>query len=76
LDADEVNFDNLIREATSSLGIVVNYNLLYRASRDGWDSKNNYHPKVDGKINTITLLKVKTNGYIIGGFHTVPIQLN
>jgi hypothetical protein len=42
--------------------------LLYRASRDGFESKV-FHEKCDGKANTITLIETDGN-YVFGGFTT------
>ena len=45
---------------------VINFKLLYRASRDGFEAQN-FHKKCDGHINTLTL--VKTVSQIrFGGF--------
>ena len=41
-------------------------NLLYRASRDGFYSRD-FHDKCDGKSNTITIIKNSLN-YVFGGF--------
>jgi hypothetical protein len=43
------------------------FKLLYRASKDGFGSKD-FHSKCDGKANTLTILKA--NGFIFGGFTT------
>ena len=40
--------------------------LLYRASRDGWDS-NHFHSKCDNKGPTLTVIKC-TGGYVFGGY--------
>ena len=45
------------------------FNLLYRASRDGFGS-DIFHKLCDGKMNTLTIVKT-TNGYIFGGYTTV-----
>ncbi len=44
--------------------------LLWRASRDGYDPAA-FHRLCDGKANTVTVIK-NTNGYIFGGFTSVP----
>ncbi len=44
--------------------------LLYRASRDGWDASN-FHSKCDNKGATITILKT-TQGYVFGGYADQP----
>ena len=46
--------------------------LLYRGSRDGWNCAD-FHSRCDGKSPTITLFKVKKNGWFkkdhcIGGY--------
>jgi len=43
---------------------------LYRATRDGFGSRN-FHSKCDGHSNTLTLLKAKESQFIFGGFTTV-----
>jgi hypothetical protein len=41
--------------------------LLYRASRDGF-SANDFHSKCDDIPNTLTIIKVKDQPHIFGGF--------
>ncbi len=36
----------------------IKWKLLYRASRDGFQSKN-FHDKCDGKVKTLTVIKSK-----------------
>ena len=43
-----------------------NLMLLYRASRDGWNS-NHFHSKCDNKGPTLTVIKC-TGGYVFGGY--------
>jgi hypothetical protein len=43
------------------------FKLIYQASKDGF-SGYNFHAKVDGKINTLTI--IKSDKYIFGGFTT------
>ena len=43
------------------------FKLLYRASEDGFESKD-FHTKCDGHANTLTILKA--NGFIFGAFTT------
>ncbi len=43
-----------------------NGNLLYRASRDGFNDRA-FHEKCDGKANTITIIKNNFN-YVFGGY--------
>lgn len=40
--------------------------LLYRASRDGWDT-NDFHSKCDDKGATVTIVKT-SEGYVFGGY--------
>jgi hypothetical protein len=42
------------------------YRLLYRGSRDGFDSVH-FHAKVDGHSNTVTIIET-TKGFIFGGY--------
>jgi hypothetical protein len=46
------------------------WSLLYRGSRDGFGS-NDFHSKCDGHSNILTIIKVKYNSYIFGGFTTI-----
>ena len=50
-------------------GIMPNekWSLLYRASRDGFDSKD-FHSKCDGHANTLTIVRVKGKAFLFGGF--------
>jgi len=41
--------------------------LLYKASRDGFDATD-FHHKCDNKGPTLTLIQVKKEGYLFGGF--------
>ncbi len=43
------------------------WSLLYRASRDGFDSRD-FHLKCDGHANTLTIVRVKGKSYLFGGF--------
>ena len=47
---------------------VINYDLLYKASRDG-DKSENFHSKCDNINNTLVIIKT-TNSNIFGGFTT------
>jgi hypothetical protein len=49
---------------------VNSYHLLYRGSRDGFNSKA-FHCKVDGHSHTITLIET-TKGYIFGAYVVCP----
>jgi len=44
--------------------------LLWRASRDGFDVAA-FHRLCGGKANTVTVIK-NTNGFIFGGFTSIP----
>lgn len=44
----------------------IKWKLKYRASRDGFSAKN-FHEKIDGIKNTLTVIK-STSGNIFGGF--------
>jgi len=46
------------------------FSLLWRGSRDGFDATA-FHRLCDGKANTITVIK-NTNGFIFGGFTSIP----
>jgi hypothetical protein len=46
------------------------WSLLYRATRDGFGSKD-FHSKCDKRSNTLTILKAKGSSYVFGGFTTV-----
>ncbi|GBC02012.1 hypothetical protein RclHR1_04410005 [Rhizophagus clarus] len=48
--------------------IPYRFNLLYRASRDGIDSKE-FHNKCDNKGSTVVIAKVKGTNQIIGGYN-------
>ena len=43
------------------------FNLLYRASRDGFDS-NDFHSKCDGHPNTLSIFRASGSSFIFGGF--------
>jgi hypothetical protein len=46
------------------------FSLLWRGSRDGFDVAA-FHRLCDGKANTVTVIK-NTNGFIFGGFTSLP----
>jgi len=50
--------------------IVRNFELLYRASRDGWNAAN-FHSACDYRGPTVTIIRC-TDGFIFGGFSDVP----
>ena len=49
-------------------GKVPELSLIYRGSRDGWSAKDDFHRLCDGKGPTLSLVKVKDNGRICGGY--------
>jgi hypothetical protein len=53
--------------------IPYNFNLLYRASRDG-DTINKFHEKTDNKGANIVVAKIKNTNQIIGGYN--PLDWN
>ena len=60
-----------MKSLVSKLGKTPVLNLIYRASRDGWSAKNNFHPLCDNKGPTLVLVKVKETGRICGGYTSV-----
>ena len=46
------------------------WTLLYRGTRDGFDTKD-FHSKCDGHSNTLTILKALDTSYIFGGFTSI-----
>mmetsp|Transcript_23119 Transcript_23119/g.68192 ORF Transcript_23119/g.68192 Transcript_23119/m.68192 type:complete len:497 (-) Transcript_23119:326-1816(-) len=59
-----------VRDCLQEDGISSSFELLYRASRDGWQS-NCFHSRCDGKGSTLTVVR-STGGFIFGGFADVP----
>jgi len=55
-------------EERENVGVTL-LTLLYRASRDGWDSSD-FHAKCDNEGETLTLIKC-TDGYVFGGYASV-----
>jgi len=51
-------------------GLNKKFSLLWRGSRDGFDAAA-FHRLCDGKANTVTFIK-NTNGFIFGGFTSLP----
>ncbi|RIA97532.1 hypothetical protein C1645_813944 [Glomus cerebriforme] len=51
--------------------IPYEFNLIYRASRDGW-APTAFHDKCDNKESTITIAKIKNSEHIVGGYN--PLQ--
>jgi hypothetical protein len=45
--------------------------LLFRASRDGWDSQA-FHRHCDNKGATLTVIRERSQGYVFGGYTDVP----
>ena len=66
----------LLRNRLTNKGFIknkkVNFNLLYRASRDG-DSPQKYHEKCDGKNNTICCIQT-IKGCVFGGYTETTIK--
>jgi len=62
--AQEISFISLISFENKS------FSLLWRGSRDGFDAAA-FHRLCDGEANTVTVIK-NTNGFIFGGFASVP----
>ena len=56
---------DFIRQLQKWLGEKFDWNLCYRASRDGW-SAHEFHRNCDNKGPTVVLVKV--NNYIFGGY--------
>ena len=60
----------LLKEFNKSSLIYDDFNewtLLYRASRDGFDSRS-FHMKCDNFTSTLTLIKANGTNYIFGGY--------
>ena len=52
-----------------------NFNVLYSTSRDGYDDEySKYFDKCTGKGNCVVLIKNATNGFIFGGFRSIPLK--
>ncbi|GBC03094.1 hypothetical protein RclHR1_00050002 [Rhizophagus clarus] len=49
-------------------GIPYNFNLLYRASRDG-NTAADFHTKCDNKGATIVIVKISNSNQIVGGYN-------
>ena len=50
--------------------IKSEFELIYRASRDGWNSKD-FHRKCYNKKRTVSLIQTDTNN-VFGGYVTIP----
>ena len=57
-------FIKLMNKSNKNIG--NEFELIYRASRDGWDASN-FHKKCDGKMRTIHLIHTETDN-IFGGY--------
>jgi hypothetical protein len=53
------------------LYLPYKFELLLRGSRDGFTPKK-FHELCDGKLNTVTFIKVKETDEIIGGYNPLP----
>ena len=62
-----INNDSSLKEKN------INFNLLYRATRDG-DNFNDFHSRVDNKNSTLTIIKTNL-GCKFGVFLEVPFKL-
>ena len=69
----DVEEDNIM-EWLESIGKTETPKLLYRASRDGWDSSD-FHRMCDGKGATVTVVE-SSDGYIFGGYTDVAWGTN
>ena len=58
-----------IKRLEKWLGENCNWNLCYRASRDGWGAQE-FHRHCDNKGPTVVL--IKANDYIFGGYADEP----
>ena len=59
---------NLINKSNKISGTT--FELIYRASKDGWDSKD-FHLKCDNKSKTLIIINSDTNN-IFGGYTSIP----
>ncbi|EXX68282.1 hypothetical protein RirG_106560 [Rhizophagus irregularis DAOM 197198w] len=64
-------FSSWIEKKDASRNIPYNFNLLYRASRDG-NTAAAFHTKCDNKGATIVILKIPNSEHILGGYN--PLQ--
>jgi len=56
-------------------GKVPHCELLFRASRDGWDAEE-FHARCDRQGATLTVIKERDNGYVFGGYADVSWDTN
>ena len=61
-----INNDQILKQKK------INFNLLYRATRDG-DNFNDFHSRVDNKNSTLTIIKT-TSGSKFGVFLEIPFK--
>ena len=61
-----INNDHILKQKK------INFNLLYRATRDG-DNFNDFHSRVDNKNSTLTIIKT-TSGSKFGVFLEIPFK--
>ena len=61
-----INNDQILKQKK------INFNLLYRATRDG-DNSNDFHSRVDNKNSTLTIIKT-TSGSKFGVFLEIPFK--
>ncbi|GET60592.1 carbohydrate-binding module family 13 protein [Rhizophagus irregularis DAOM 181602=DAOM 197198] len=57
-------------EITDKLASSYEFKLLFRASRDG-HSRDKFHEICDNKSRTVTIIKVKDNTEILGGYNPI-----
>ena len=60
---------------TCEFPLETAWTLLYRASEDGFDSKD-FHTKCDAQANTLTIIKVDGSAHIFGGYTSVAWDLS
>ena len=61
---------NTAKLFTKWFGKKMQFELLYRASRDGW-TNTNFHSNCDNKGNTLVLIKSEF-GKLFGGYANQP----
>ncbi|GBB96610.1 hypothetical protein RclHR1_00280002 [Rhizophagus clarus] len=57
-------------EITDELRNSYEFKLIFRASRDGFTSKQ-FHEKCDNQSRTVTIIKVKDSNEILGGYNPI-----
>ena len=63
-------FARWIEKENTSVNIPYNFNLLYRASRDG-NTAAAFHEKCDNKGATIVIAKIQNSEHIFGGYSPI-----